>query len=394
LETGLEIAAYQGENRFEETSVSWLGKEAVYTHLVLSGDSRYLAYEEHVEDPAKKAQSRVFTYCWRLKDITTVDDDHFGPCVVINRGIPVCHPSAGATTLRFCRDNTTLWHAGGKFDVGSQTHIEVPQQFTQEVSLRSINISSDGTTVHVTKHNNDASTSTLSLETWQCINGTTFSKVQEYMFSDEFLPIFMATSHSGRFVAFTQRLPQYPESESLEYDRHWSDLRTHSFKVLDTRTGFEHELYAYRNDTWDAKGDFVTPLRPDKAFFGHTEAVATLFVMKHESGGGPPEGRIWRRSLGGWVNIGRIRFDWACLPLEFSGDDSCIFGIRREGTFYASAEGLETAVRTCETGAFRQESEYSLRFWEGSSLYYVNSHTNYGTEYKVSSCQFVMICVR
>jgi hypothetical protein len=380
LDTGFEIAACHGENCFTELGVSWRGTEDVFTQLALSNDSRYLAYEEHVVYDQRNAKSRVFTYCWKLKDIATVDDDHFGTCTVINGGVPVCYPSGKATTLRFCPDNSTLIHAGGKFDVESQTPITFIQPFTQADSLHSIYISSDGTKIHATKLSKDAQFS--SLEIWQ-YTGITTSMVFEHRFENGLSGI-MATSVSGRFVAFTQRLSPKSPDESRQSDWTYHDPRTHSFRVLDTKTGLEHELYSYRDDAWAAKNDHVTPLRPEMAFFGHIEAETTLFILRPTSGLGSPEGRIWRRSLGGWVNIGRIGFDWACRPLKFNNDDSYIVGIRREGTFSVAVEGFENTVQTFETGTVRQESEHSKSFWRDSSLYYVNSDTHNGTEFKVS----------
>lgn len=383
LDTGLKVAAYQGENLFTEPGVSWRGTEDVFAQLALSKDSRYLAYEEHVVYDRRNAKSRVFTYCWKLKDITTVDDDHFGTCTVINSGAPFCYPSVKAITLRFCPDNSTLIHAGGKFDVESQTPITFIQPFTQADILRSIYVSSDGTKIHATKLSEDAQFS--SLEIWQ-YTGITTCMVFKHRFDG--LPGIMATSVSGRFVAFTQRLSPKSPDESRQSDWTDYDRRTHSFRVLDTTTGFEHELYSYRDDAWEAKGDHVTPLGPKMAFFGHTEAETTLFISRPTSGLRSPEGRIWRRSLGDWVNIGRIKFDWGCRPLKFNNDDSYIVGIRREGTFSVAVEGFETTVQTFETGTVRQESEHSKSFWRDSSLYYVNSDRHNGTEFKVSITEY------
>ncbi|KAF3935191.1 hypothetical protein ABW20_dc0109973 [Dactylellina cionopaga] len=379
LDTGLEIAVCHGESRFTESNDSWRGTEYVFVQLALSNDSKYLAYEEHVSYDQSNAESRVFTYCWELKDIGSVDHDHFGTRIAINSGVPVCYSGDKVTTLRFCPDNSALLHAGGKFDIKNRTSIAWIQPFTQVDKLRSVHISSDGTKMHVTKSSKDAQSS--SLEIWQCTD-ITMSMVFEYNFQNV-LPGIMAISILGRFVAFTQRLPPKSLDEPQQSDWAYEDPRTHSFRVLDTKTGFEHELYAYRDDAWNAQNDHVTPLRPDKAFFGNTEAETTLFILRPTSGLRSPEGRIWRRSLGGWVNIGRIRFDWACRPLKFNNDDSCIVGIRREGVFSVAVEGLETIVQTIETGAVRQESEHSKSFWRDSSLYYVNSDMRNGTEFKI-----------
>jgi hypothetical protein len=382
----MEIAEHRGRSPFEVLNSSWKGKGSVYTQLALSNDSDYLAYEEYLH-PEQAREGYGFTYCWKLRDIDIVDDDYFGRCTLINRGVPFHSLHDRSATLRFCSDNTTLLHVNGKYDVVNQKPLSFLSPSIRDGDIRSVHVSPNGRATLIIRSKDDDAQST-NLEVWANAGEEALMTLNQTFRNRT--PNILAASLSGRFVAFTHRISgseseSYSESDS-ELDTEFSSApkSMHSVKILDTRNGCEHELYSYGDDTWNAGYDSVTPLRPEGAFFGHAEPEATLFISRMKSGLKHPEGWVWRRSLSGWMNVGHIDFDWACAPLIFSSDDSEILGIRRDGLFSARADSLEERVTAVETCAVRQETEYHRSCWKDSSLYYLNSDMLDGTTYKVS----------
>ena len=173
-------------------------------------------------------------------------------------------------------------------------------------------------------------------------------------------------------MAFTQRLPEKIKSEDDDKELEIFNKATHCFVVLDTKSGYQHELYSYRHDFWGSANDLVTKLRPDKAFFGRGETEPTLFVQRASNRGDhKPEGQIWRRMLGVWRNIGRIQFDWKCRPQIFNNEDTRVIGINAYVIFSANVDGMANAVHCIEKDIVSGEGEFALARWEYAS------HTTY-----------------
>ena len=397
LDTGVEIARFRGRTPFEVVGSSWRGYGTVTVQLTLTNDSGYLAYEEHLE-PDQSTQKYAFTYYWRLRDFAAVDDDYFGPCTMINRGVPFSSSMRSIETLRFFPDNTTLQHLDGRYDVENQKSVDSSGPFTKHGpfakygDVLSAQASPDGSALSIIRSMDGGR---RLLQVWS-LTGDGFSMTLSRIFKTTTLQI-LGVSPSGRFVTFThgastsetesRSLPESDhdtESESENNSDSFSGpKKLHSCRVLDTQNGNEHELFSYRDDTWNARDDHVTPLRPDRAFFGQLEPDASLLIVRPTSGLNHPEGRIWRRSQSGWTNVGHIGFDWACAALKFTSDDSRILGVRGDGLFSVRADSLRERVVAIDIAAVRQESERQRSCWADSSLFYLNSEMPSGVAHKV-----------
>jgi hypothetical protein len=402
LDTGTVVSEFRGQSPFGVVGSS-RRTGYVTAQLALSDDFQYLGYQEYLEPDGIKCQY-AFTYCWKLKDFSTVDDDHFGPCTMISRGVPLHSPVRQTRPLTFCAGSATLVHANGWYDVEKREPINsfTPLAIGKGIKVDSVHVSPSGNALVITRPNNGDSQSSQ-LELWACV-----SSEAPMTLSQTFIvptPSILAISRSSRFVAFTHKLlkasPNNDQSfectddsssecesdDDSEYsaDDFFESRETHSFAILDTEKGSIGELYSYRNDSWDSRDDSVTRLRPDKAFFGCLEPSSSLFISRMKSGAQTPEGLIWRWSISGWINTGHIVFDWGCNSLTFNHDDSALVGIRPDGLFCARVDNLQERVVAVEAYSVRREQEYHRSCWRGSSLYYLHSDINRGSTYQVST---------
>lgn len=104
LEVGSVIASIDGQSEFGSLGALWDNKHGtVYFQLKLSDDSRYLAYEEHLELSILESNTYIFTYLWELQDVGTVEDDLFGPRITVNRGVKIRDPGYEADAPTFTK---------------------------------------------------------------------------------------------------------------------------------------------------------------------------------------------------------------------------------------------------------------------------------------------------
>ncbi|KAK4110391.1 hypothetical protein N656DRAFT_293136 [Canariomyces notabilis] len=400
LDTGTVVSEFRGQSPFGVVGSS-RRTGYVTAQLALSDDSQYLGYQEYLEPDGIKCQY-AFTYCWKLKDFSTVDDDHFGPRTMISRGV-IHSPVRQTRPLTFCARSATLVHANGWYDVEKQEPINsfTPPAIGKGIKVDSVHVSPSGNALVITRPTNGDSRSSQ-LELWACVSSETPMTLSQTFIAPT--PTILAISRSARFVAFTHKLLKAspnddqsfectddPSSEcesddDSEYsaDDFFESRETHSFAILDTEKGSIGELYSYRNDSWDSRDDSVTRLRPDKAFFGCLEPSSSLFISRMKSGAQTPEGLIWRWSISGWINTGHIVFDWGCNSLTFNHDDSALVGIRPDGLFRARVDNLQERVVAVGAYSVRREQEYHRSCWRGSSLYYLHSDINRGSTYQIA----------
>ncbi|KAK2875660.1 hypothetical protein FQN49_001518 [Arthroderma sp. PD_2] len=365
IDTGLRVAEYDGESLFEDRDREWDAK-SVDAQLALSPDGRYLVYEECVDYAEENGKIRTFTYYWKLQPTMAADGDLFGEKIPICQGEQSSSPGYRSETLKFFIDNINLLHTCGIYNVETQVKVKPQYPIDSLHDIRSVRVSADCTMTVLTGVSNDSPSEDL--EIWKY---SVFRTPAEMHQVHRGVTDILALSRSGRFLAFMQN--------SL------GEFGAQSLVVLDTKSWYKHELYSYRLDrrraAWDLpkKKYHVPPAYVSKVFFGNSEAEPTLLVVKPRSS----EGRIWRLTVEGWRNIGLIQLDRTCRPLKFNKDDTMVIGICSDGMFSADVRGLQSPIRNTEKAVFREENEFALTHWEGSSFLYINTERNNGEYYQI-----------
>ncbi|KAF3482513.1 uncharacterized protein GIQ15_05272 [Arthroderma uncinatum] len=309
----------------------------------------------------------------------TVDGDIFGPRTLINELEKTTKAMRHMETLKFGPDNVTLLHTRGIYNVETQAHVKPQHPVDRSLEIESAIVSPDCTMTVLAVISGGklprSPRTSRSIDLWTYSNLQTPGGINKVLSGTENL---FAVSKSSRFLAFTQKLPA---ESKLAKDGGSSKRLTYGFFVLDTKSGYKHQLFSY-----DKAALSLTPPRAEMAFFGNCETEPTLFVLMRTSIEGGKEGRTWRRTLAGWVNIGLIRTNWKHLPKKFNDDDTAVIGIHREGMFSAKVQGQHDFCHCIEKSDFSDEKRHDGKHYQiGGRLWKFGDEACLSVEFNFSS---------